>query len=150
MLREESGSGDDSPDSSSQSLRPKPRHPNCKFVSSRNKNFLHIHNSSSGDHNGNPGGSSAAARSTAGSLGSLHDLATNENSYRGGNSSSRLISRHRTSGGATAVSARSTHDPHHESQHTADGHQRVSARARAGQCQSYNILINISDLKIKL
>lgn len=73
VLREESGSGDDSPDTSKQSQqqRSKPRNSGARGLHGRYSSHSSNRFANSLDSDG---ALSAAARNTAGSLGSLHDL----------------------------------------------------------------------------
>ncbi|XP_018007330.1 mucin-19 [Hyalella azteca] len=102
VLREESGSGDDSPDSSKQNQfsRSKPRHSSTRFLYNRygSQSSHRIHSSYSFDLN--HGKSSAAARNTAGSLGSLHDLSNCDARSSAQSSSAKNTSSHCSAGRA--------------------------------------------------
>uniref|UniRef100_A0A6A7FNZ4 Mucin-19-like n=2 Tax=Hirondellea gigas TaxID=1518452 RepID=A0A6A7FNZ4_9CRUS len=118
VLREESGSGEDSPDSSKQlqsRTANKTRHSaNGRFLQGRQNSGRFNHSypalSERGKHNSSSK-SSAAARNTAGSLGSLHDLST-------------ATGAHSSSGGGAGGGGR--HSSHSTSSYThgGGGHRR--------------------------
>ncbi|KAF2352358.1 hypothetical protein FHG87_016887, partial [Trinorchestia longiramus] len=96
VLREESGSGDDSPDSSkhNQFLRSKPRLSSARLLHNRYGSQSSHRIPSSCSFDSHYGKTSAAARNTAGSLGSLHDLSNSDTRTSGTSGSSQHASSH--------------------------------------------------------